>query len=105
MIKVLTKVNKSFMFNIDKKKYKRLERGVIMVKKIHIKRDFVLQYMIEHNLSLNQLAIEIGVSPATLSRVLNGERRPGQLVIGKMIQYFNKKFEDLFYYKDVDKCQ
>lgn len=93
------------MFNIDKKKYKRLERGVIMVKKIHIKRDFVLQYMIEHNLSLNQLAIEIGVSPATLSRVLNGERRPGQLVIGKMIQYFNKKFEDLFYYKDVDKCQ
>lgn len=105
MIKVLTKVNKSFMFNIDKKKRKRLERGVIMVKKIHIKRDFVLQYMIEHNLSLNQLAIEIGVSPATLSRVLNGERRPGQLVIGKMIQYFNKKFEDLFYYKDVDKCQ
>lgn len=93
------------MFNIDKKKRKRLERGVIMVKKIHIKRDFVLQYMIEHNLSLNQLAIEIGVSPATLSRVLNGERRPGQLVIGKMIQYFNKKFEDLFYYKDVDKCQ
>ncbi len=93
------------MFNIDKKKHKRLERGVIMVKKIHIKRDFVLQYMIEHNLSLNQLAIEIGVSPATLSRVLNGERRPGQLVIGKMIQYFNKKFEDLFYYKDVDKCQ
>ncbi|MFC8152293.1 XRE family transcriptional regulator, partial [Bacillus paralicheniformis] len=58
------------MFNIDKKKHKRLERGVIMVKKIHIKRDFVLQYMIEHNLSLNQLAIEIGVSPATLSRVL-----------------------------------
>ncbi|WP_145722676.1 helix-turn-helix transcriptional regulator, partial [Bacillus licheniformis] len=55
--------------------------------------------------SLNQLAIEIGVSPATLSRVLNGERRPGQLVIGKMIQYFNKKFEDLFYYKDVDKSQ
>lgn len=105
MIKVLTKVNKSFMFNIDKKEHKRLERGVIMVKKIHIKRDFVLQYMIEHNLSLNQLAIEIGVSPATLSRVLNGERRPGQLVIGKMIQYFNKKFEDLFYYKDVDKCQ
>lgn len=93
------------MFNIDKKKHKRLERGVIMVKKIHIKRDFVLQYMIEHNLSLNQLAIEIGVSPATLSRVLNGERRPGQLVIGKMIQYFNKKFEDLFYYKDVDKSQ
>ncbi|VEB20771.1 posible transcriptional regulator [Bacillus paralicheniformis] len=105
MIKVLTKVNKSFMFNIDKKEHKRLERGVIMVKKIHIKRDFVLQYMIEHNLSLNQLAIEIGVSPATLSRVLNGERRPGQLVIGKMIQYFNKKFEDLFYYKDVDKSQ
>jgi transcriptional regulator with XRE-family HTH domain len=93
------------MFNVDKKKHKRLERGVIMVKKIHIKRDFVLQYMIEHNLSLNQLAIEIGVSPATLSRVLNGERRPGQLVIGKMIQYFNKKFEDLFYYKDVDKSQ
>ncbi len=93
------------MFNIDKKEHKRLERGVIMVKKIHIKRDFVLQYMIEHNLSLNQLAIEIGVSPATLSRVLNGERRPGQLVIGKMIQYFNKKFEDLFYYKDVDKSQ
>lgn len=93
------------MFNVDKKKHKRLERGVIMVKKIHIKRDFVLQYMIEHNLSLNQLAIEIGVSPATLSRVLNGERRPGQLVIGKMIQYFNKKFEDLFYYKEVDKSQ
>ncbi len=93
------------MFSVDKKKHKRLERGVIMVKKIHIKRDFVLQYMIEHNLSLNQLAIEIGVSPATLSRVLNGERRPGQLVIGKMIQYFNKKFEDLFYYKDVDKSQ
>ncbi|MFN2744313.1 MULTISPECIES: helix-turn-helix domain-containing protein [Bacillus] len=77
----------------------------MMVKKIHIRRDFVLQYMVEHNLSLNQLAIEIGVSPATLSRVLNGERRPGQLVIGKMIQYFNKKFEDLFYYKDVDKSQ
>lgn len=93
------------MLNVDKKKYKTKEGGVIMVKKIHIKRDFVLQYMIEHNLSLNQLAIEIGVSPATLSRVLNGERRPGQLVIGKMIQYFNKKFEDLFYYKDVDKCQ
>ncbi|MDA1476443.1 helix-turn-helix transcriptional regulator [Bacillus changyiensis] len=61
--------------------------------------------MVEHNLSLNQLALEIGVSPATLSRVLNGERRPGQLVIGKMILYFDKKFEDLFYYKDVDKSQ
>lgn len=33
MIKVLTKVNKSFMFNIDKKEHKRLERGVIMVKR------------------------------------------------------------------------
>lgn len=105
MRKVLTKVNKVYKVDIDKKKYIIWQGGGKAVKKIHIKRDFVLQYMIEHNLSLNQLAIEIGVSPATLSRVLNGERRPGQLVIGKMIHYFNKKFEDLFYYQDVDKSQ
>nr|MCX3330715.1 helix-turn-helix transcriptional regulator [Bacillus pacificus] len=54
--------------------------------------------MVNKDLSLNQLALEIGISPATLSRVLNGERRPGQLVIGKMLYYFDMRFEDLFYY-------
>ncbi|AOC55399.1 transcriptional regulator [Bacillus pumilus] len=76
-----------------------------MVEKIQIRRAFVMQYMIENDMSLNQLADEIGISPATLSRVLNGHRKPGQLVIGKMIHYFDKKFEDLFYYEDIDKSQ
>ncbi len=67
-----------------------------MVEKIQIRRDYVLQYMVNNDYSLNQLALEIGISPATLSRVLNGERRPGQLVIGKMLYYFDMKFEDLF---------
>ncbi|BBP92338.1 putative HTH-type transcriptional regulator YvzC [Bacillus safensis] len=71
----------------------------MMVEKIQIRRAFVMQYMIENDMSLNQLADEIGISPATLSRVLNGHRKPGQLVIGKMIHYFDKKFEDLFYYE------
>ncbi|MFP3811455.1 helix-turn-helix domain-containing protein [Bacillus sp. SIMBA_005] len=77
----------------------------MMVEKIQIRRTFVMQYMIENDMSLNQLADEIGISPATLSRVLNGHRKPGQLVIGKMIHYFDKKFEDLFYYESVDKSQ
>lgn len=68
-----------------------------MVEKIQIRRDYVLQYMVNNDYSLNQLALEIGISPATLSRVLNGERRPGQLVIGKMLYYFDMKFEDLYY--------
>ncbi|ADP33879.1 helix-turn-helix family protein [Bacillus atrophaeus subsp. globigii] len=76
-----------------------------MVEKIQIRRDYVLQYMVNKDLSLNQLALEIGISPATLSRVLNGERRPGQLVIGKMLYYFDMRFEDLFYYDFVDKSQ
>ncbi len=67
-----------------------------VVEKIQIRRDYVLQYMVNNDYSLNQLALEIGISPATLSRVLNGERRPGQLVIGKMLYYFDMKFEDLF---------
>lgn len=77
----------------------------VPVEKIQIRRDYVLQYMVNNDYSLNQLALEIGVSPATLSRVLNGERRPGRLVIGKMLHYFNLKFEDLFYYDFIDKSQ
>lgn len=48
----------------------------MMVEKIQIRRAFVMQYMIENDMSLNQLADEIGISPATLSRVLNGHRKP-----------------------------
>lgn len=47
----------------------------MMVEKIQIRRAFVMQYMIENDMSLNQLADEIGISPATLSRVLNGHRK------------------------------
>lgn len=68
----------------------------VPVEKIQIRRDYVLQYMVNNDYSLNQLALEIGVSPATLSRVLNGERRPGQLVIGKMLHYFNLKLRIFF---------
>ena len=48
--------------------------------------------------SMNQLANDIGISPATLSRIMNGTRNPGQKVIGKMLSYFNVKFEELFSY-------
>lgn len=68
----------------------------MMVEKIQIRRAFVMQYMIENDMSLNQLADEIGISPATLSRVLNGHRKPGQLVIGKMIHYFDKNLKIYF---------
>lgn len=48
--------------------------------------------------SMNQLAGDIGISPATLSRIMNGTRNPGQKVIGKMLTYFDVKFEELFSY-------
>ena len=34
----------------------------MMVEKIQIRRAFVMQYMIENDMSLNQLADEIGIS-------------------------------------------
>lgn len=47
----------------------------VPVEKIQIRRDYVLQYMVNNDYSLNQLALEIGVSPATLSRVLKQEKK------------------------------
>ncbi|CAM5342610.1 transcriptional regulator [Bacillus safensis FO-36b] [Bacillus safensis subsp. safensis] len=49
----------------------------MMVEKIQIRRAFVMQYMIENDMSLNQLADEIGISPATLSRVLKWSPKTG----------------------------
>lgn len=45
---------------------------------------------------MNYLAREIGVSEASLSRIMNGKRNPGQKVIGKMLIYFGVSFERLF---------
>lgn len=58
----------------------------------------IKDHMQEKDISLNKLAVEIGVSPSTLSRVLNRQRNPGQMVIGKMLKYFGLKFDDLFFY-------
>lgn len=46
--------------------------------------------------SINHLAREIGISEATLHRVMNGERRPGQKVISNMLTYFDAPFEQVF---------
>ena len=46
--------------------------------------------------SMNYLAREIGVSEASLSRIMNGKRNPGHKVIGKMLLYFGVSFERLF---------
>ena len=70
------------------------------MEKINIKKEIIESYMNEKSVSLNKLASEIGISPATLSRVLNGQRRAGQSVIGKMLKFFNMKFEDLFFYEN-----
>lgn len=60
--------------------------------------NYIKMFMEDNNISSNKLAREIGISPATLSRVLNKERTPGQLVIGRMLVYFDVKFEELFHY-------
>lgn len=66
---------------------------------ITIKREIIDNYMKENKISLNKLANQIEISPATLCRILSGQRRAGQLVIGKMLNFFNVKFEELFFYK------
>lgn len=68
---------------------------------IKINEQFIRNYLETNNKSLNNLAFEIGISPATLSRILNGKRNPGQFVIGRMLSYFNVKFEVLFSYGDI----
>lgn len=60
--------------------------------------EFIKKHMDERGISLNKLSKEIGISPATLSRVMNGKRNPGQMVMGRMIKYFGVKFDVLFSY-------
>jgi transcriptional regulator with XRE-family HTH domain len=64
--------------------------------KIVLNKEFVQRHMESSNLSSNQLARNIGISEATLSRVLNNQRNPGPKVITKMISYFGVKFEKVF---------
>lgn len=50
-----------------------------------------------HGLTQNQFAIKVGVSKATISRILNGKRGAGGEFIGGIIKAFPKsKLEDLF---------
>lgn len=69
-----------------------------MSNQIIINVKFIKSYMKENEISLNKLAEEIGISPATLSRVLNNHRNPGQRVMGKMLKYFSIPFDELFFY-------
>lgn len=65
---------------------------------IKIKKDFIEKYMKSNKISLNNLAKQIGISSATLSRLLTGTRNPGQVVIGRMLSFFCVDFEQIFYY-------
>ena len=42
-----------------------------------------------HGLSIRGLALEVGITPATLSRYLNGTRTPDLPYIAKLAHYFN----------------
>lgn len=60
--------------------------------------EYIKNFMVQNKISLNKLAEEMDISPATLSRILNKQRNPGQMVIGKMLNYFDISFEVLFSY-------
>lgn len=64
----MTKVNISRNVKYRKKFFQERKVRKVPVEKIQIRRDYVLQYMVNNDYSLNQLALEIGVSPATEPR-------------------------------------
>lgn len=69
------------------------------MKDVVINKGYIEDYMDLHNItSYTQPAQDIGISTATLTRVLNGERKPGYIIITKMLSYFGEPFEVLFFW-------
>lgn len=64
---------------------------------LELNKGFVQEYAQKNNISLHRLAIQIGLSPSMMWRVMNGERKPGPKMISLMLLYFNEEFERLFH--------
>jgi len=72
------------------------------MKRVKLKSEFILEWMIRHNLSLRMMAKEIGVSVPFLSQMLNGNRCPSPRSRNKIQHYFEHVYmstniwDDLF---------
>jgi transcriptional regulator with XRE-family HTH domain len=51
--------------------------------------------MVDADISQNQLAVDLGISPSILSNYITGKNVPEMEVIGKLIERFNLEGEDL----------
>ena len=64
---------------------------------IHIKKDFLCDYLKQNNLTESEFAKLIGVSHSTVNRVLNGKRNPGsKFIAGVLMSFPELTFEKVF---------
>lgn len=67
---------------------------------IVLNKTYILDYMEKNNVrSMAELAGNIGISDSLLSRLMSGDRKPGQKTISLMLTYFNVPFERVFSYE------
>lgn len=66
--------------------------------KVKLNKDALLEYITSEGLSERQFAERIGVSPATISRILNDERNVGGEFIAKLLRVVGeKRFYEFFF--------
>lgn len=69
---------------------------------MEINKDYVINLMRKYNWSQADLARAMGVTPATVSRVLSGKRGTGKEVIAGLLKAFpNARLDELFFFEMV----
>ena len=66
--------------------------------RVKLNKDALLEYITSEGLSERQFAARIGVSPATISRILNDERNVGGEFIAKFLKAVGEnRFYEFFF--------
>ncbi|TDY42141.1 Nlp family transcriptional regulator [Alicyclobacillus sacchari] len=61
---------------------------------IHLREEFIKRYL--QDVSIRQVAEDIGVSTSMMYLLIQKKRNPGNKVISKILHYYKLPFEEVF---------
>ena len=78
-----------------------VRKEVILMARIHLKKEVLEKYMEENNFSEQDLATELDLDYTTVYRVLRGQRNVGPKFVAKVLTNTGFEFEDIFFTNDL----
>ncbi|MBF8376484.1 helix-turn-helix transcriptional regulator [Alicyclobacillus mali] len=65
---------------------------------IHLREEFIKRYL--QDVSIRQVAGDIGISTSMMYLLIQKKRNPGSKVVSKILEYYKLTFEEVFTTED-----